>query len=114
MSGCIYTGASGRSYQYLLVSTNDLAALPMQAGSYIFALNNAERTPVFIEATSGVRASVLNQNMALWNKAKTEHGAELVLIHVDPALNMATWQSEKADLIACYYPPMNPNPDRPE
>jgi hypothetical protein len=114
MAGYTYTGASGRNYPYLLVSTNDLAALPMQAGNYVFAMNNAERTPVFIEATSGVRASVLRQNMAIWNRAKSEHGAELVLIHVDPALDMARRQSEQADLIASYYPPMNPNPDHPE
>jgi len=41
------------------------------------------------------------------------HGAELVLIHVDPDLDMARRQSEKDDLMASYYPPMNPAPDRP-
>lgn len=111
MTGHTYTGAFGRLYTYMIVSTDNLDNLPKQGGTYIFAVNNAERTPIFIEATNGVRASVTRQGLAEWNKAKNEHGAELVLIHVDPALNMADRQLEKTDLIACYYPPMNPNPD---
>jgi len=106
-----YSGASGRLYTYVIFSAADLHNLPAQGGSYIFAVNDAARTPVFIEATNGVRASVMRQGMAEWNVARTKHGAELVLIHVDPALTMARRQSEKEDLIACYYPPMNTNPD---
>ncbi len=111
MPGYTYTGASGRLYTYVLVSADDLHSLPMQGGSYVFATNDAARTPVFIEATNSVRASVMRQGMVEWNRARTEHGAEWVLIHVNPTRNMADWQSEKTDLVACYYPPMNPNPD---
>jgi len=111
MPGCTYTGASGRLYTYLLFSADNLHSLPLQGGSYIFAQNDAARTPIFVEATNSVRASVMRQGMAEWNAARTNHGAELVLIHVDPALNAADRQSEKTDLVACYYPPMNPNPD---
>ena len=111
MPGHTYSGASGKLYSYLFFSTEDLAALPMQAGNYIFAFGDGARTPIFIEATNGVRAAVMRQAMAEWRTARTVFGAELVLIHVDPALDMAARQSEKEDLIACYHPPMNPMPD---
>ena len=111
MAGYTYTGASERLYSYLLFSADALASLPKQAGNYIFALNDSGRTPVFIEATNSVRSAVARHAMEEWRIARTVHGAELVLIHVDPALNMAALQSEKNDLIACYHPPMNPMPD---
>ena len=110
--GTSYSGASGRLYHYVIFSADDLHNLPTHGGCYIFALNDAARTPVFIEATNSVRASVMRQGMAEWNVAKAEHGAKLVLIHFEEDQNAADRQAEKADFIACFYPPMNPNPDR--
>jgi hypothetical protein len=70
MPGYTYSAVSGRNYSYLLFSPENLGTLPMQGGNYIFALNNAERTPIFIEATNSVHASVARQGMAEWKVAK--------------------------------------------
>lgn len=109
--GHTYTGKSLQNYSYLLFDTENLGGLPQRGGTYIFAENNAEKTPVFIEATNGIRASVHRQGMKEWRTARVVHGAELVLIHVDTAREMRDWQAEKDDLIACYHPRMNPMPD---
>jgi len=103
----IYLGASGRKYSYRLFDAEDFHLLPLPGGTYIFALNDISRTPVFIEAANSVRASVLRMDMEYWKLAKTVYGAELVFIHIDPELRAHDRDMEKWDLIVASRPAMN-------
>jgi hypothetical protein len=111
MSGQTYTGASGRFYPFLLADTYNLDLLPLQGGNYIFALDDAYRTPIFIDGSQSVREAVSRNGMHLWKLARTLYGAKFVLIHVDPRIDDDDQEKERNDLIEAYRPVMNPSPE---
>lgn len=111
MPGQTYTGSSGRFYPFLLVDPNNLDLLPLQGGNYIFALNDAYRTPIFIDASDSVRDAVSRNGQHSWKLARTIYGAQCVLIHVDPRIMEKDRECERQDLLEAYRPLMNPLPD---
>jgi len=104
MSGFPFQGASGRHYDYVLVSTENAGAIPLQAGNYILA-QSTSGGPVAIYI--GHADSIRNEITAttVWNTARLDYKANLIYIH--PQLNKQAREAERGDLVARLHPPMN-------
>ncbi len=102
-----FEGFSRTKYEYELADPANLAALPMQAGNYIFARRVAGAPDiVFAGETESLRATLANHPR--WREAQARHQAQFIYYHLNPVAGRR--RLELHDLVRRHAPPMNPPP----
>ncbi len=100
-----FEGFSRTKYDYELADLANLAALPAQAGNYIFARRVAGAADiVFAGETESLRATVASHPR--WREAQVRHQALFIYFHLNPVAGRR--RLELHDLVRRHAPPMNP------
>jgi len=104
----VFRGESGTKYTYLLVSHDNLDALTLQAGNFVFARSMIGE-PVVIYAGEGanLRHAFTPDMVALWEVARREHSANMILIHIHGRAPAEERHREWMDLVKGNRPPLN-------
>jgi hypothetical protein len=97
-------GASGRTYDYVLLNQRTRAAIPMGGGNFLFARPLGNGLEIICAGETESIWSIF-VSPVLWEAAKNKHGATLAYVHLNP--DHAERLVESADLVKKYRPPMN-------
>jgi hypothetical protein len=103
-----FQGKTGKWYQYASVDVDNLKALPLQGGNFVFARSTSLEGPVIIYAGEGdsLRSAFTPELQGIWQFARDTHSANMILINAYGA-SPAERQKELADLLEKHLPPMN-------
>jgi hypothetical protein len=106
MEPIIFTGYSGRKYNYLIPQIGPGFSWLHQSGNYAFVRIAGLVHPLYFGECEDFATRGMPPAHERWAEAVQKYGATHLLSHLTPGPEL-TRKAEEKDLIAAYNPPMN-------